>query len=138
MDETTKIEQFWQWVTSARKFTFNLLFLLIVLIILISILGSIFSSSKFPDPEGKALVFNPQGPIVEQISGLSLDPISILLSGLPAPEVNVKDVLFTLEAAKKDERIENIILSLDNIYGTGQTVLYDVGQALKKLKDFKN
>jgi len=135
MDETTKIEQFWQWVTTARKFTFNLLFLLIILIILISILGSIFSGSKLPDPEGKALVFNPQGPIVEQVSGLGVDPISILLSGLPAPEVNVRDVLFTLEAAQKDERIENIILSLDNIYGTGQTVLYDVGQALKKLKD---
>ena len=93
MDETTKIEQFWQWVTTARKFTFNLLFLLIILIILISILGSIFSGSKLPDPEGKALVFNPQGPIVEQVSGLGVDPpvpgrvvpvtvVSIVLPGL--------------------------------------------------------
>ncbi|HIB75538.1 MAG TPA: signal peptide peptidase SppA, partial [Gammaproteobacteria bacterium] len=135
MNETTKIERFWEWVTTARKFTINLLFLLIVLIILFSILGSIFSSNKLPDPEGKALVFNPEGPIVEQVSGLGPDPISILLSGLPTPEVSVRDVLFTLEAAQKDERIEHVILSLDNIYGTGQTVLYDVGQALKKLKD---
>tara|TARA_B100000678_G_C18226852_1_gene509190 strand:- start:1354 stop:3183 length:1830 start_codon:yes stop_codon:yes gene_type:complete len=135
MNETTKVERFWEWVTTARKFTINLLFLLIVLIILFSILGSIFSSNKLPDPEGKALVFNPEGPIVEQVSGLGADPINILLSGLPTPEVNVRDVLFTLEAAQKDERIEHVILSLDNIYGTGQTVLYDVGQALKKLKD---
>ena len=135
MNETTKIEQFWEWVTTARKFTINLLFLLIVLIIFFSIIGSIFSSNKLPDPEGKALVFNPEGPIVEQVSGLGADPINILLSGLPTPEVNVRDVLFTLEAAQKDERIEHVILSLDNIYGTGQTVLYDVGQALKKLKD---
>jgi len=135
MEETTKIELFWQWVTTARKFTFNLLFLLIVLIILISLLGSIFSGSKLPNPEGKALVFNPQGPIVEQVSGLGNDPINILLTGLPTPEIDVKEVLFTLEAARKDERIENIILSLDNISGTGQTVLYDVGQALQKLKD---
>ena len=135
MNETTKVERFWEWVTTARKFTINLLFLLIVLIILFSILGSIFSSNKLPDPEGKALVFNPEGPIVEQVSGLGADPINILLSGLPTPEVNVRDVLFTLEAAQKDERIEHVILSLDNIYGTGQTVLYDVGQAVKKLKD---
>ena len=135
MEETTKIELFWQWVTTARRFTFNLLFLLIVLIILISLLGSIFSGSKLPNPEGKALVFNPQGPIVEQVSGLGNDPINILLTGLPTPEIDVKEVLFTLEAARKDERIENIILSLDNISGTGQTVLYDVGQALQKLKD---
>ena len=135
MNETTKIEQFWGWVTTARKFTINLLFLLIILIVVFSILGSIFSSNKIPDPEGKALVFNPNGPIVEQLSGLG-DPIDILLSGgLSGPEVNVRDVLFTLEAAQKDERIEHVILRLDNIYGTGQTVLYDVGQALKKLKD---
>ncbi|HIC26655.1 MAG TPA: hypothetical protein EYO81_00165, partial [Gammaproteobacteria bacterium] len=121
MNETTKIEQFWGWVTTARKFTINLLFLLIILIVVFSILGSIFSSNKIPDPEGKALVFNPNGPIVEQLSGLG-DPIDILLSGgLSGPEVNVRDVLFTLEAAQKDERIEHVILRLDNIYGTGQT-----------------
>ena len=54
MNETTKIDQFWQWVTAARKFTINLLFLLIVLIVLAAIVGSIFSGSKLPDPEGKA------------------------------------------------------------------------------------
>ncbi len=134
MSETTKINQFWQWVTTARKFTINLLFLLIVLVILATILGSIFSGSKLPDPEGKALVFNPQGPIVEEISA-SLDPLSFLLYGPPTTAENVRDVLFTLKAAKEDQRIEHIILRLENIPGTGQTVLYDVGQALQELKD---
>ena len=134
MNETTKMNRFWEWVTTARKFTINLLFLLIVLILFSVLLGSIFSGSKLPDPEGKALVFNPQGPIVEQVAG-SLDPLSFALYGPPTPGVNVRNVLFALKNAKEDERIEHIILKLDNLGGTGQTVLYDVGQALQELKD---
>ena len=122
MSETTKINQFWQWVTTARKFTINLLFLFIVLVILATILGSIFSGSKLPDPEGKALVFNPQGPIVEEISA-SLDPLSFLLYGPPTTAENVRDVLFTLKAAKEDQRIGHIILRYENMPGTRQTVL---------------
>ena len=134
MNETTKMNRFWEWVTTARKFTINLLFLLIVLIFLGALLGSIFGGSKLPDPEGKALVVDPHGPIVEQVAG-SLDPLSFALYGPPTPEVNVRNVLFALKNAKEDERIEHVILQLDNIEGTGQTVLYDVGQALQELKD---
>ena len=134
MNETTKFDLFWQKVTTARKFTANLLFLLIVLIVLVAILGSIFSGSELPDLEGKALVVDPQGPIVEQVSG-SLDPLSVVLNGSSTSGVNARNVLFALKTAKEDERIEHIILKLDNINGTGQTVLYDVGQALQELKD---
>ena len=134
MNETTKIDLFWQRVTTARNLAANLLFLLIVLIVLVAILGSIFSGSELPDPEGKALVLDPQGPIVEQVSG-SLDPLDLVLYGPPTRGVNARDLLFALKTAKEDDRIKHIILKLDNIDGTGQTVLYDVGQALQELKD---
>ena len=97
-------------------------------------MGSIFSGSELPDLEGKALVVDPQGPIVEQVSG-SLDPLSVVLNGSSTSGVNARNVLFALKTAKEDERIEHIILKLDNINGTGQTVLYDVGQALQELRD---
>ncbi len=134
MNEITKIDLFWQRVTTARNLAANLLFLLIVLIVLVAILGSIFSGSELPDPEGKALVLDPQGPIVEQVSG-SLDPLNFVLYGPPTPGVNARDLLFALKTAKEDPRVKHIILKLDNIDGTGQTVLYDVGQALQELKD---
>ena len=134
MNETSKLSGFWQKVDTARKFSFNLFFLLIILALLIALVSSIFSGSKLPDPEGKALVVNPQGPIVEQVSK-SLDPLSFALYGPPTSEVNVNNVLFALNKAKEDERIEHVILKLDRISGTGQTVLYDVGQVLQELKD---
>ena len=134
MNETTKIDLFWQRVTTAREFTANLLFLLIVLLVLVAVLASLFSGSELPDLEGKALVVDPQGPIVEQASG-SLDPLSFVLNGSPVPELDARSVLFALKTAKEDEQIEHIILKLDNINGTGQTTLYDIGQALQELKD---
>ena len=40
-----------------------------------------------------------------------------------------------LNYAKEDNRFEYIILSLDNIQGTGQTVLFDLGQVLQEVKN---
>ena len=134
MNKAKKINLFWQGVTAAREITANLLFLLIVLIVLVVVLASLFSGSELPSLEGKALVIDPQGPIVEQASG-SLDPLSIVLNGSPAPELDARSILFALKTAKEDEQIEHIILKLDNINGTGQTTLYDIGQALQELKD---
>ena len=113
--------------------TLNSIFLLMVIFIIISIFSSIFSNNLV-DPEGKALVINPAGPIVEQISGPS-DPFQTLLIGEQSSELYVGDLLEVLEAASNDKRIKDLVLRLDNISGTGQAVLYDVGLALKKVKD---
>ena len=113
--------------------TLNSFFLLMVIFIIISIFSSIFSNN-LEDPEGKALVINPAGPIVEQISGPS-DPFQTLLMGEQSSELYVGDLLEVLEAASNDKRIKDLVLRLDNISGTGQAVLYDVGLALKKVKD---
>ena len=113
--------------------TLNSIFLLMFIFIIISIFSSIFSNNLV-DPEGKALVINPAGPIVEQISGPS-DPFQTLLMGEQSSELYVGDLLEVLEAASNDNRIKDLVLRLDNISGTGQAVLYDVGLALKKVKD---
>ena len=73
------------------------------------------------------------GPIVEQVAG-SNDPFDNLSGAMPK-ELYVGDLLEVLEAAASDERVQNVLLRLDNISGTGQTVLYDVGVALQKIKD---
>ena len=122
------------WLFTGELFflTLNSLFLIFVLVALISFIASFFTKD-FEDPSGKALVLNPAGPIVEQIAG-SNDPLAIIRGQLPT-ELYVGDLLEVLESASKDERLTDVVLRLDNIEGTGQTVLYDVGQALQRLKD---
>ena len=103
-----------------------------LLIGVISFISSIFID-EFDDPTDKALVIRPLGPIVEQVAG-SDDPFDNLNGDLPR-ELYVGDLLEVLETAASDDRVQDIILSLDNINGTGQAVLYDVGNALQKIQE---
>ena len=123
----------WMFTGDLFFLTLNSIFLMMVIIAIFSIFSSIFSSN-LEDPEGKALVINPYGPIVEQVASAS-DPLDVLLVGGQPTELYVGDLLEVLEAASKDKRVKDLVLSLDNISGTGQAVLYDVGLALKKIKD---
>jgi len=122
------------WLFSGELFflTLNSLFLVVVLVALISFIVSFFTKD-FEDPSGKALVLNPAGPIVEQVIG-SNDPLASFRGQLPT-ELYVGDLLEVLESASKDERITDIVLRLDNIEGTGQAVLYDVGNALMRVRN---
>lgn len=122
------------WLFTGELFflTLNSLFLIVVLIAIISFILSFFTED-FEDPSGKALVLSPAGPIVEQVAG-SEDPLDII-SGQGPSELYVGDLLEVLESASKDKRIKDIVLRLDNIEGTGQVVLYDVGNALLKVKN---
>ena len=132
MSEETRSQKFWKVVGKIRSFLSNFLFLVILLAISAAIVGSFFGSG-LKDPEGKALVINPPGPIVEQIEGGN-NPVASLLQGQPQKQLLVNNLLEVLENVKTDDRIKFIVLNLDNIYGTGQTVLFDVGQALKELR----
>ena len=135
MNEQSKLATFWSYLTTARVFLVNLIFLGILLFLLTFILSAIFSGSQKEDPSGKTLEFNPKGPIVEQIASSSPDPLDFLLYGNVPQAERARDVLEMFEALSKDERIETVLLRLDNIGGTGQTVLYDIGKALQKVKD---
>jgi len=138
MEQKTFLEKFKKnplfWIFSGELFflSLNVIFLIALLIGLISFISSVFVDD-FEDPTNKALVINPSGPIVEQVAG-SNDPIDNL-SGNSPKELYVGDLLEVLETAVSDDRVQNIILSLDNINGTGQAVLYDVGNALQRIQD---
>ncbi len=122
------------WLFSGELFflTLNSLFLLVVLLAIISFIASFFTKD-FEDPSGKALVLSPAGPIVEQVAG-SDDPFDVIRGQGPS-ELYVGDLLEVLESAANDDRVTDIVLRLDNIEGTGQAVLYDVGNVLQKVKD---
>ena len=138
MEQKTLLEKFKSnplfWLFSGKLFflSLNIIFSIVIIISIFSFISSLFVS-EFKDPTNKALVISPMGPIVEQITG-SNDPIDQLSGNLPR-ELYVGDLLEVLQSAAQDERVQNVLLSLDNIDGTGQAVLYDVGVALQKIKD---
>jgi protease-4 len=82
-------------------------------------------------PDGAALVLNPKGVLVEQLSSTPGSRISARLAGLPAGprQVLLRDVLDALRLAKDDDRIGALYLDVDDLRG-GMSKLRDVGQAL--------
>ena len=138
MEQKTLLEKFKSnplfWLFSGKLFflSLNIIFSIVIIISIFSFISSLFVD-EFKDPTNKALVINPMGPIVEQITGTN-DPIDQFSGNLPR-ELYVGDLLEVLESAAIDERVQNVLLNLDNMDETGQAVLYDVGVALQKIKD---
>ena len=87
-------------------------------------------------PKGAALVLNPKGVLVEQLSGGGTPSLAGPLLGLstrPAQAL-LRDVLDTLRLAKDDERIAALYLDLDGFQGGGMSKLRTVREALLDFK----
>jgi protease-4 len=82
-------------------------------------------------PDGAALVLNPKGVLVEQLSGTPRSRASARLTGMPAgpPQTLLRDVLDALRLAKDDERIPALFLDVDHLRG-GMSKLRAVREAL--------
>ena len=118
----------WKSLKAIQIFVFGIISLLL-LIALIGIAG-LADSKEVPD--GGALVLNPVGALVEQ--KLTLDIQDLLLTGDLPKQVLVKDILDALALAKKDARIEYLILDLDNMNSSYIPILQRIANAIDDFK----
>ncbi|MDM3870102.1 signal peptide peptidase SppA [Porticoccus sp. W117] len=109
----------------------RLLISAVVIITVAVVLIALFTRPE-PIPESAALVIAPQGSIVEQLNR-SPSPMA-LLAGQPK-ETRLSDLLGSIRAAAKDERINSLILNLDGMSGTSFNKLSDIGDALQEFRD---
>lgn len=141
MDETTPRDKkpglivrllrgFWRGVDSSRRFAVNLLFLLLALWLL-----SVFFAGAPKLQPRSALVIAPKGALVEQYT---VDPASRALArlmGEDAPEVQLRDLLRAIEAAKDDDRIERLVIRPDGLRSAGLAALREVAAALREFRE---
>ena len=120
----------WRLLDSSRRVAVNLLFLVIV----IALVASAFSGRPRV-PASAALVIDPKGAIVEQLSGNARDRLVNTLSGSgPSQETLLKDLLDAIRAGKDDARIKVLFLNLDEMGGAGMSKLQDLRAALVDFK----
>jgi len=115
-----------------RRFLLNVLFFGLLVGLAVAALGG---RAKVPD--GAALVVQPQGTIVEQLSGA--DPLQRLVAdsagvGSMAKETLLKDLLDAIRAAKDDKKIKALHLDLNDMAGAGLTKLRDLRAAIADFK----
>jgi len=126
----------WDGMNFIRRLTLNLLFfgllLLVGLLVLIAIVGG--GGRQAPLLERTTLVVAPEGLLVEQYR---TDPFMRALaqsSGSGVGEVQLRDVLRALEAAKTNDHIERVLLRTDRMTFSGYASMREVADAIAEVR----
>jgi protease-4 len=127
----------WDVMNFTRRLILNLLFfglLFLVLILFMVAMGKGASSAKVLQ-DRTALVIAPEGRLVEQYS---TDPVSRALGkalgDTNVEELQLRDLVRAIEAAKDDKKIERVVLNLDRLQPSGFASMREVASALQDLR----
>jgi len=138
MNETPRrgpVARFFVGLWDAMNFTRRLLFNLIFFGLLILFLAVMSAGDRTkPLLDRSTLVIAPEGALVEQFSS---DPASRALNkalGGKGGEVQLRDLLRALEAARTDKRIERVVLRLDELQTSGLASMREVAAAIARIK----
>ncbi len=125
----------WTLIRVTNHLAFLAIAVLFFFVFVIGLLASAGSKGGVKAVEEKtALVLNLEGQLVEQYS---TDPISRAFeeaTGDGQREIQLRDVLKVLKAAKSDKNIDRILLQTDGLSVTGFAALRDVAAALRDFK----
>jgi len=126
----------WDVMNFTRRLILNLLFfglLLLILVVFLAALGK--GRGVQPLQERTTLVIAPEGKLVEQFTA---DPVTRALTRAlgeaSAEEVQLRDLLRAIEAAKDDKHIERVLLQLDKLQPAGMASMREVAAALGELR----
>jgi protease IV len=126
---------FWKIITFIRSAIMNILFFGGLLLIYFLYLNTT-STPEVVAIKPAALVLNLSGPIVEQKNYANpVDSISNSVLGQDLPKDNLLfDIVDVIRAAKTDDKITGIVLSLSNMSDTNLTKLRYIAKALTEFK----
>ncbi len=116
-----------------RSIILNLLFIIVVLIVI----GSMIGQPPLIVEKGSALLINPEGTLVDQLT--FVDPLNVLMSdslgNAGTGEILLRDLLTAIEFAGTDDDISSIVLVLNNLGASGLSKLQEVGAALDEFRE---
>ena len=121
----------WNTVNFARRLVFNILFLLVLFLLLVAILAN---PGVQPLQEKTALVLDMNGVLVEQFTSAPVDRVVNQATGQAQPEIQLRDALHAIEAAKDDARIDRIVLLTDGFNAAGFAAMRDLAAALRDFR----
>jgi len=123
----------WTGVNFIRKLALNLIFFGLVLLLLTLALGH-YDGAPAPLQEHTTLVIDARGELVEQFRTDALNRALLGSMGREVPEVQLRDVLRALEAAREDARIDRVVLRPDGLQLTGYAAIREIAAAVAELR----
>jgi protease-4 len=119
----------WRGLDGLRKF----LHLLLLIVIFGSIIWAV-SSSMPGVPARAALVVQPEGRLVEQLSGDPVERAVQNAQGQARRETSLWELVRAIRSAASDSRIRVLVLRLDRMEGAGQPELEELAAAIRKFR----
>ena len=120
----------WRALNATRKVVINLL----VLGILIAVLVAVFVDDAPDIADTTALVVEPQGRLVEQLTAKNFDELLNEAGGAANPETLLKDVIDAIDTARTDDRIQVLVMNLSSFTGARLTKIQDLSKAITEFK----
>ena len=124
----------WSVLTFFQQLVFNAFFLLFLLFAFIFLLAIAASPGVQPIQEDTALVLDLDGRLVEQFSSAPVDRVINRATGQAQPEIQLRDLLRAIEAAREDKHIDRIVLLTDGFSTSGFAALRDLATALREFR----
>ncbi|WP_101925680.1 MULTISPECIES: signal peptide peptidase SppA [Luteimonas] len=126
----------WDGMNFIRRLALNLLFFGLIFLVALIVLFAIIGGGSRPAPllERSTLVLAPEGALVEQYR---TDPFMRALaenSGSGVGEVQLRDLLRALDAAREDDRIERVLLRTDRLTFSGYASMREVADAIAAVR----
>jgi len=122
---------FWRGLTALRMAVFNIVFLLI-LGLLIRVF--FFADDGLRIEPDTTLVIAPVGLIVEEYTGTPGERAINEALGQEMPETRLRDILAALEAAAEDERIVQVLIDTDQLWGLAPGMMMELSAAFQRLR----
>ena len=122
----------WDAMNFTRRLVFNVIFFGLLLVLLAAINAG---DNVRALPDRTTLVIAPEGRLVEQYSSDPASRAFAKLTGRPGGgEVQLRDLLRAINAAKTDKRIERVLLRTDRMSFAGYASIRELAAALADLR----
>ena len=127
----------WDVMNFTRRLILNLLFFGLLLLILIGLVvaAGMGAKSSTSLQDRTTLVIAPEGRLVEQFTA---DPVSRAFAKAMgdnnAEEIQLRDLIRVIDAAREDKKIERVVLELDKLQPSGFASLREVAASLQALR----
>ncbi len=122
------LRRLWSGLDRLRRFTVNLIFLFLLIIILVAVFGD----DDFVFPDGAALVLQPSGRVVDQLT--FIDPLTQVQQGGALDETLLRDLIEAVDRGAQDERIAMLLLALDDLEHIGMSKSHELAAALERFR----
>lgn len=122
---------FWRGLNLTRQVILNLVFFLLLFIVIVAM----FAGEAPSVPQSGALVVEPQGLLVEQLSVNAVEQALNEALGQGQKQTLLRQVTGAIRTAAKDKRINALVLKLDNFAGGALPQLREVALAIDTFKE---